>query len=375
MKRKELTLNELRDSQLLFDKEPPAFGYFIILVVGALLIAALCWSINTPKIYMIQAQGVVTNKESNYVMCAYTGKIENCHLEEGMVVKEGDTLFTIKSTDYDLQEKQLKESKKTYETTVKQYEKLVKSIKDDTNYFTQSSEDDFYYNAYNSYKNETAQYTFDSSSYSAYGYTEEQIQNEMSKNQAKITSIYYSALQNAESGIKEAKTQIDNINAQLSAIKEGQEEYAVKANSSGVLHLLQSYKNGMVVQTTTAVASITPENSSGYIETYVSTADKARMHQGDQVSIVVDGLSQNVYGTIDGTVELIDSNVTTQQSDSGNTSQAFKVLIKMNETYIVSNNGEKVDITNGMSATARIRYDKVSYFNYFLEKLGFKTRS
>lgn len=374
MRKKEFNFYELRDSQLLFDKEPPAFGYFIIFIVGILLVISLVWSINTPKIYMVQAHGLVTNKDSNYVMCAYTGKIENCNLKEGMLVNEGDTLFTVKSTDYDLQEKQLTQTKDTYEKTIEQYEKLIKSIKDDKNYFTQSADDDFYYNVYNSYKTEVAQYTFDTSSYTAYGYTEEQIQNELLKNQAKVTSIYYSTLQSAEKEKNEAKNQLDSINAQLSTIKEGQDEYIVTATASGVLHLLQEYKNGMVVQTTTSVATITPENVTSYVEAYVSTSDRARIHQGDKVSIVIDGLAQNIYGTIDGKIELIDSNVTVQQTSNENSLQVFKVMINMNETYVVSNTGEKIDITNGMSATARIKYDKVTYFNYILEKLGIKTR-
>ena len=138
--------------------------------------------------------------------------------------------------------------------------------------------------------------------------------------------------------------------------------------------MLGNYKSGMVVQTTTAVATITPENSTRIIEAYVSTADMARMKKGDTVQIVVDGLSQSVYGTITGTVAQIDSNVTTQQGEDGSTTQMFKVLITMDSDYMVSQNGDKVDIANGMTAVARIQYDKITYFNYVLEKLGFKAK-
>ena len=130
----------------------------------------------------------------------------------------------------------------------------------------------------------------------------------------------------------------------------------------------------MVVQTTTTVATITPENAEPIIEAYVSTADMARMKEGDSVQIVVDGLSQAVYGTVSGTVMQIDSNVTTQQTGDGNTSQLFRVLISMDSDYMINQSGDKVDITNGMTVVARIQYDKITYFNYVLEKLGFKAR-
>lgn len=47
----------------------------------------------------------------NYVMPVYIGEIEHCNMEEGKLVQKGDTLFTIRSSDYNLQEEQLAESK------------------------------------------------------------------------------------------------------------------------------------------------------------------------------------------------------------------------------------------------------------------------
>lgn len=375
MKRAVKSLDSLKDSRILYDKQPSAFGYFLILIVGVFLCLALVWSVRTPKMYTIQAQGVVTNEEANYVMCTYTGEIDACYMEEGALVDQGDVLFTVKSTDYDLQEEQLIESKTAYETQISQNKLLIQSIKDDTNYFDESNpEDSLYHSTYEAYKAQVAQNVVDTTTYKAYGYTDEQIEAELLKNQGKINEIYYSAIQSAESNMEQAEQQIASIDAQLAAVTSGQSAYEVKATASGVLHLLGNYKSGMVVQTTTTVATITPKNARPVIEAYVSTADMARMHEGDTVQIVVDGLSQSVYGTIPGTVTQIDSNVTTQQGEDGNTTQAFRVLISMGVDYLVSQNGDKVDITNGMTAVARIQYDKVTYFNYVLEKLGFKAR-
>lgn len=141
MKRAVKSLDSLKDSRILYDKQPPAFGYFLILIVGVFLCLALVWSVRTPKMYTIQAQGVVTNEEANYVMCTYTGEIDACYMEEGALVDQGDVLFTVKSTDYDLQEEQLIESKTAYETQISQSKLLIQSIKDDTNYFDESNPD------------------------------------------------------------------------------------------------------------------------------------------------------------------------------------------------------------------------------------------
>ena len=39
-------------------------------------------------------------------------------------------------------------------------------------------------------------------------------------------------------------------------------------------------------------------------------------------------------------------------------------------TYVISNSGDKVDLSNGMSVTARVEYDKLTYFEYAMEALG-----
>ena len=132
MNKKIKSIEELRDSSLLFDKNPPAFGYVFIIVVAVFLAVAIIWSIRTPKIYTIQAQGTVSNEDANYVMCSYTGEISDCNLKEGMIVEKGDVLFKVKSTDYDVQEEQLLLNKKSYEKKIEKYKLLVKAIKDDT---------------------------------------------------------------------------------------------------------------------------------------------------------------------------------------------------------------------------------------------------
>lgn len=369
------TMEQLRDSRLLFEKKVPAFGYLLILIVTAFLAGTAIWSARTPKVYMITAYGTVTSSDANYVMSSYTGEIGACNMQEGMLVEEGDVLFTIKSTEYDLQQEQLEENRASYEKKVEQYQRLVDSIKDDTNYFDVSDPgDNLYYSTFEAYKSQIAQNELNTDTYKAYGYTDEQIATELEKNQGKIDELYYSALQAAERAIQEANTQIESIDAQLLAINSGQAEYAVRATASGTLHLLAEYKEGMVVQATASVATITPENARMVIEAYVSTADMARMQEGNDAQIAVDGLSEAVYGNITGTVAQIDSNLTVQESSDGSSNQVFRVKIVPDVTYLIDRSGNKVDLANGMTAQARIKYDKVTYWNYMLEKLGFKAR-
>ena len=124
----------------------------------------------------------------------------------------------------------------------------------------------------------------------------------------------------------------------------------------------------------TAVSLRTPEIDEVIIEAYVTPADRARMNNNDNVEIVVSGLTQSVYGKINGEVIQIDSNVTAQENEQGESGSAFKVKIRPDCRYLISKSGDKVDLSNGMAVEASIQYDKVTYFNYVMEKIGFLVR-
>ena len=50
------------------------------------------------------------------------------------------------------------------------------------------------------------------------------------------------------------------------------------------------------------------------------------------------------------------------------------MTVKPDSTYLISKSGDQVDLANGMSVTARVQYDEVTYFQYALEALGVLVR-
>lgn len=370
------TLQSLTDSRLLYEKKLPNFGYFIILTVLGLMITVIIWSIRTPKNYIITSTGIVESSNKNYVMSPYTGTISEIFIEEGDLVNQGDVLLKVKSTDIDLQIMQLQEQRKTYETMIAQYTKLVQSVKDNENYFDSNNADDsLYYSQFEAYKSKVEQNQVDVSTYKAYGYTDDQIESQLIANQAKVTELYYSEIQTVESSLLEAKNQMAALDAQMSALGQGQNEYEILASETGIIHMMSDYDAGMVVQAASAIASISSVQDSYGIIAYLNVSDASRTHVGDKVDIAVAGLPQSVYGTIEGTVKKIDSDLTVSQStdSSGNVSY-FKVYIEPKSDYLISKAGNKVNLSSGMSVETRIRYDEVTYFDYVMEALGVLTR-
>ena len=359
-------LSDLQDRRIMMDKKLPPYGYAFVILTGLFMIFLVIWSTQTNRIYVSQNSGVVQAANKTYIMSSYSGSITELNISEGSYVNEGDLIAHVKSTDIDMQQDSYKSQLEIYQKQKAQYEKLLKSIQDDTNYFSETDLDDQpYYYQYESYKSQVQQKAFDASPYQAAGYSDEQIKALMEQNQSEIEALYYSTLQSITSNLTSVQTNIDNIQAQLDTLASGANDYYIYAPTSGVIHMDTPYKVGMVLSAGSALATVASENSDQEIVAALTVSDRPLINVGDPCKIAITGLSEYSYGNLTGTVTSIDSDVTSTESGS-----YYKMTIKPNSTYVVSNSGDKVDLANGMSVTARVEYDKLTYFEYVMEALG-----
>ena len=154
------TLDEIKDSRLLYEKKVPPFGFILISVVLIFMGILTYWAYKTPKESVIKAAGVVQSKEKNYVMSPYTGEVLSVNYKEGMVVSEGDVLYTIKSTDLDLQMMQLEDKKELLDKEIVLYKKYITALESKENLFDDKNiEETKFYNMYEAYKNQCDQIT------------------------------------------------------------------------------------------------------------------------------------------------------------------------------------------------------------------------
>ena len=359
-------LSDLQDRRIMMEKKLPPFGYAMILLVAFLLVFLTIWSTKNYRTYVSQSAGTVQASNKTYIMSSYSGTLTELNVSEGSYVNEGDLIAHIKSTDIDMQTDGYKSQLEIYEKQKSQYEKLLKSIQDDKNYFSETDIDDQpYYYQYENYKSQVQQKAFDASPYQAAGYSDEQIKALMEQNQSEIESLYYSTLQSVTANLTSVQANIDNLQTQLDALESGANDYYIYAPTSGVIHMDTPYKEGMVLSAGSAMATIASENDDLEIVAMVTVNDRPLLHVGDPCKIAITGLSEYSYGTLTGTVTAIDSDVTASSNAS-----YYKMTIKPDATYVVSRSGDKVDLSNGMSVTARVEYDQVTYFEYAMEALG-----
>ena len=359
-------INELQDRRIMMEKKLPPFGYALILLTAALILFLVVWSTKNYRTYVSQSSGSVQAANKTYIMSSYSGSSTELNIAEGSYVNEGDLIAHIKSTDLDMQQDSLQSQLDIYKKQKSQYEKLVKSIQDDKNYFSETDIDDQpYYYQYETYKSQVAQKAFDASPYQAAGYSDEQIKALMAQNQSEVEALYYSTLQSISASLTSVQSNIDNLQSQLDALNTGANDYYIYAPTSGVIHMDTPYKVGMVLSAGTPLATVASENSDLEVVAYVTLNDRPLLHVGDPCKIAITGLSEYSSGTLTGTVTSIDSDVTASSSGS-----YYKMTITPDSTYVISNSGDKVDLSNGMSVTARVEYDKLTYFEYAMEALG-----
>ena len=359
-------INELQDRRIMMEKKLPPFGYALILLTAALILFLVVWSTKNYRTYVSQSSGSVQAANKTYIMSSYSGSITELNIAEGTYVNEGDLIAHIKSTDLDMQQDSIQSQLDIYKKQKSQYEKLVKSIQDDKNYFSETDIDDQpYYYQYETYKSQVAQKAFDASPYQAAGYSDEQIKTLMEQNQSEVEALYYSTLQSISASLTSVQSNIDNLQSQMDALSTGANDYYIYAPTSGVIHMDTPYKVGMVLSAGTPLATVASENSDLEVVAYVTLSDRPLLHVGDPCKIAITGLSEYSYGTLTGTVTSIDSDVTASSSGS-----YYKMTIAPDSTYVISNSGDKVDLSNGMSVTARVEYDKLTYFEYAMEALG-----
>ena len=350
----------------MMDRDVPPYGYAFVILTGLFMIFLVIWSTQTNRIYVSQNSGVVQAANKTYIMSSYSGSITELNISEGSYVTEGDLIAHIKSTDLDIQQDSYQKQLDIYKKQKSQYEKLVKSIQDDKNYFSETDIDDQpYYYQYETYKSQVAQKAFDASPYQAAGYSDEQIKALMEQNQSEVEALYYSTLQSISASLTSVQSNIDNLQSQMDALSTGANDYYIYAPTSGVIHMDTPYKVGMVLSAGTPLATVASENSDLEVVAYATVNDRPLIHVGDPCKVAITGLSEYSYGTLTGTVTAIDSDVTASTNAS-----YYKMTITPDSTYVISNSGDKVDLSNGMSVTARVEYDKLTYFEYAMEALG-----
>ena len=338
-------LNEITDSKILYDKKPPAFMKYIILIVTALIIALLIWANKSVKTYMVKGQGLVVSENKFHIMTKGSGEIKDVFIKEGSEVKEGDVLFTTNGLESELQLEQINAQINTFSRRI---ELLTLAEENATN---------------------GTEFEVNKESLKNQGYDDKQIEEYSKTQKNKLNEQYYKTISEFTTEKNQYELELSKLVAQKEALEKGKEQYQVVAQKSGIVHLNTTLTSGMVLQGGSLIGTITSKEEELVIETMLPSSDRPRIHVGNDVALAVGELLQSEYGTIPGKVVSIDEDATID-NEKGNV--FFKVKVKPDKTYLEDSKGEKVNLTLGMVAETRVKYEKITYMKYILELIGIK---
>lgn len=140
-----IDIKDLTDSREMYQTKPHPFVWIFTYILIAIIIAAVIWAYFGKKEIVVTANGQVRPESGiSTVKNIVSGEVENVNYKQGMAVKAGDILYTIKHdnllVEKEAQSKQLSEQKKE----LKNLELYRKSVLSGINEFDQKTEPMYY---------------------------------------------------------------------------------------------------------------------------------------------------------------------------------------------------------------------------------------
>ncbi|ALL11720.1 bacteriocin ABC transporter [Bacillus thuringiensis] len=368
-------LNEITDSRIIYDKNPPRFMLFIIGIVIILLLTIITWSTYSIKTYVVKGQGIVTTQDKHNIMSPVSGAVEEIHVEEGKKVKKGELLLSLKPVQSNLQIEQLDDQLKYLNERIELLVRAQKNVSRGTNDFDKkkSSELEFY-NKLNSLQVKMKEFEvkkITEESLKEQNYNEEQIKDYKNKAINKMEQAKNELLLEVTNEKKQLEIDINKLESQKNALVKSLEEYKIFATEDGKFHLSNKITMGMVIQAGALIGSIAEENENLIIELNLPSTERAKVKVQDDVEMVVAGLNQGEYGVIEGeVVSIAEDAIIDEKKESNNI--YFKVQIKPKKKFLKGSNDNIVNLSLGMLTEVRIKYEKITYLKYALEQIGIK---
>lgn len=339
---KRYALEELRSSRIQYDKKPPRLLFLTIFITLIGIIGIIVLSCFTYKTEVIRSSGILSSDNKTYVMSKTQGEIKEVYKKSGDYVSKGELLFEIDDNQVDSQIIMVESKANLIKEYVDKYENMISFL----NSIDLSEE---IINPYND-NNELDSIIAEIKNKNTNDEKKELIDSYV--NQLKQTLFQYNYEYLGYKG------QIDGYNK----IKK---DYKVYASSDGYLTYATDLKKGMVIGNDnlgTISDSLTKENS--IVEVYVDASNKAYLKENMDVEMVVGGLSQTKYGALKGKVISVSNDSIVNENNV-----LYKIQIKPSNIILKQKNKE-VELKNGMVVESRIKYEKTTWMNWCLKRIG-----
>ena len=223
------TKDQLKDSRILFDKNPPQFGTIFLIFTIVIIIASIVLANFLIKPYIVRAQGTVTTTDTRYVSVNANGSVVEMIVNEGEKITSGQPIVKVTNGQEGLQVESLTKQLSKAREKLEAMDLYQKSLEDKVNYMSNSGVEQEYYGYIEYYLLQLK-----SESYSDNTQLEtlnnrlakrNTLTNEINDLQTKINSIVIpqvddSNLKSLENTYNSKKLELENLKNELSTIND-----------------------------------------------------------------------------------------------------------------------------------------------------------
>jgi len=357
-------LDDLKDSAMMYSKNPPRFMTVILIVILACMVVAVVVADASKKSEIINGVGVTQSEDKTYVMSPAGGKIDEIFVEEGQSVEKGDALIRIGSAETEAQYRMYADLSDYYWSVLGGYKRMYDMI---LNYDINND-----VGANNRNKN-----PFDVNSERIVYLACKSFLEEISKIEADAD---HTLSENRQSFLDQILMECNQVIMQYEpTYKQAlyQKEYAqalveestIRANAGGIIHFETILNTGMVSSAGSLLFSISSaaEDAGMVVNLQIPAAYRPHLSEGCLVQMEVVGYPSSTYGKAEGRITEIASDSTVD----ANGNVWFIVKVEIADATLSSKAGQ-VQIVNGMMVMASMVYEESTWLDWILKGLGFR---
>ncbi len=223
------TKDQLKDSRIFFDKNPPLFGTIFLIFTIVIIIASIILANFLIKPYIVRAQGTVTTTDMRYVSVNANGSVIEMIAHEGGEIKRGQPIIKVTNGQEGLQVESLTKQLLKAREKLEAMDLYQKSLEDKVNYMSNSGVEQEYYGYIEYYllqlKSEAYSDNTQLETLNNRLAKRNTLTNEINDLQTKINSIVIpqvddSNLKSLENTYNSKKLELENLKNELSTIND-----------------------------------------------------------------------------------------------------------------------------------------------------------
>lgn len=329
---------------------------------------------------VVKADGIVrTQGNVSSVKNVLSGKILELNYKPGQKVEEGDVLYTIDPSDYDIQKENLVMNKEYLELCMKGNESLIKSYYDGKNRVSKA--DSIPYAKFESYLAEVKKLSIQEG-IAQQEYNKELKMPELARvryniemkrkeyNLARSTLEAYkkSFIADLYAEKKDLEMQYEALRQNLTQLENKFVYLSMRAPVTGYIQEVSSLNAGDYVGENTDILNIIPNDSKNFrVEIQVASKDIGKITSGMKVKYRLSAFPYFEYRGAEGVITSVDPDI---HSD-GKEALYYSVYGDIDRVEFSNRHGDSFPIRAGIETNARIVIGNTTILYYILKKMDF----